>query len=90
MSKCPRQLERHVICVLPCLVRVAGAFFPAPSGRRKATDSLAGLSEVKGLKSSTRVAGRGQCGVLETSTAAETMVHREGTRNCLVPRTRQV
>ena len=35
---------------------------------------------VKGLKSSSRVAGRGQCCVLKTSTATETMVHREGMR----------
>ena len=44
---------------------------------------LAGLSEVKGLKSSSRVAGRGQYGVLKTLTATEIMVHREGTRIAL-------
>ena len=49
--------------------------------------NLAGLSEVKGLKSSSRASGRGQRGVLETSTAAETVVHRKGTRIalCLEP-----
>ena len=49
-----------------------------PGGIRMATDArcvenLAGLSEVKGLKSSSRVAGRGQCGVLKTSTDREGM-----------------
>ena len=32
------------------------------------------------MKSSSRVAGRGQYGVLKTSTATEIMVHREGMR----------
>ena len=45
-----------------------------PGGARTATDamcveSLAGLSEVKGLKSSSRVAGRVQCGVLKWAIA---------------------
>ena len=44
----------------------------------KCVENLAGLPEVEGLTSSSRVAGRGQCYVLKTSTATETMVHREG------------
>ena len=73
-------------------LQLARAFFPLspgvstqwmPGSARMATDAgcvenLAGLSEVKGLKSSSRVAGRGQCGVLKTSTATEILVHREG------------
>ena len=56
-----------------------------PGGVHTATDvrcveNLASLSEVKDLKSSSRVAGRWQCGVLKTSTVAETMVYRERTR----------
>ena len=47
-------------------------------GDARCVESLAGLSEVKGLKSSSRVAGRGQCGVLKTSTATEIPVRREG------------
>ena len=43
-----------------------------PGSARMATDArcvenLAGLSEVKGLKSSSRASGRGQCGVLRRS-----------------------
>ena len=49
----------------------------------RCAENLAGLSEVKGLKSSSRVAGRGQRGVLEMSTVTETMVRREGTRIAL-------
>ena len=78
--------------------QVARAFFPLspgvstqwlPGSARMATDAscvenLAGLSEVKGLKSSSRVAGRGQRGVLEMSTV--TVRHE----NCFVPRSRQV
>ena len=74
--------------------QLAGALLPLsprvsiqwlPGGVRMATDArcvenLVGLSEVKGLRSSSRVAGRGQCGVLKTSTATEIMVHREGMR----------
>ena len=57
----------------------------SPGGAHTATDvryveNLASLSDVKGLKSSSRVAGRGQYGVLKTLTAAEIMVHREGMR----------
>ena len=44
----------------------------------RCVENLASLPEVKGLKSSSRVAGRGQCGVLKTSTATEIMVRREG------------
>ena len=44
----------------------------------RCVENLAGISEVRRLKSSSRVAGRGQCGMLETSTATEIMVHREG------------
>ena len=56
-----------------------------PGGVHTATDvrcveNLASLSEVKGLKSSSRVAGREQCGMLKMSTVAEIMVHREGMR----------
>ena len=47
----------------------------------RCVENWASHSEVKGLKSSSRVAGRGQCGVLKTSTATEIMVHREGMRN---------
>ena len=55
----------------------------SPGGVHTATDvrcveNLASLSEVKGLKSSSRVASRGQCGVLKTSTAMEIMAHCEG------------
>ena len=46
--------------------------------------NLAGLSEVKGLKSSSGASGRGQRGVLEMSTVTETMVRREGMRIALV------
>ena len=46
----------------------------------RCVENLASLSEVKGLKSRSRVAGRGQCGVLKTSTATEIMVHRESMR----------
>ena len=74
--------------------QLARALFPlspgvstqwSPGGVHMATDvgcveNLANLSEVKGLKSSSRVAGRGHCGVLKTSTATEIMVHREGMR----------
>ena len=49
----------------------------------RCVENLAGLSEVKGLKSSSRVAGRGQCGVLKTSTATENMVRSTGTRIAL-------
>ena len=45
--------------------------------------NLTGLSEVEGLKSSSRASGREQRGVLEMSTVTETMVHREGTRIAL-------
>ena len=38
-----------------------------------------GLSAVKELKPSSRASGRGQRGVLETSTAAGTVVRRKGT-----------
>ena len=63
----------------------------SPGGVHTATDvrcvenmeSMESLSEVKGLMSSSRVAGRGQRSVLEMSTVAETMVHREGTRIAL-------
>ena len=77
--------------------QLARAFFPLSPGvstqwlagsARMATDArcvenLAGLSEVKGLKSSSRVAGCRECGVLEKSTVTETMVPREGTRIAL-------
>ena len=77
--------------------QLARVFFPLspgvstqwlPGGNHMATDArcvenLAGLSEIKGLKSSSRVAGRRQCSVLETSTATETVVRREGTRTAL-------
>ena len=46
----------------------------------RCVENLAGLSEVKGLKSSSRASGRGQRGVLEMSTVTETIVHREGMR----------
>ena len=65
--------------------QLARAFFPVNpgvstqwslGGVHTATDvrcveNLASLSEIKGLKSSSRVAGRGQHGVLKTSTATE-------------------
>ena len=46
-------------------------------------ENLAGLSAVRGLKPSSRASGRGQCSVLETSTAAETVVRRKGMRIAL-------
>ena len=46
----------------------------------KRVESLAGLSAVRMLKPSSRASGRGQCSVLETSTAAGSVVHRKGTR----------
>ena len=46
-------------------------------------ENLTGLSAVKELKPSSRASGRGQCSVLETSTAAESVVHRKGTRIAL-------
>ena len=46
----------------------------------RCVEYLAGLSEVKGLKSSSRASGRGQRDMLEMSTVTETMVHREGMR----------
>ena len=46
----------------------------------KCVENLAGLSA---LKPSSRASGRGQRGVLETSTAAETVVRRKGTRIAL-------
>ena len=46
-------------------------------------ENLAGLSAVKELKPSSRASGRGQCSVPETSTAAESVVHRKGTRIAL-------
>ena len=49
----------------------------------RCVEYLAGLSEVKDLKSSFRVAGRRQSSVLETSTATESMVRRAGTRTAL-------
>ena len=49
-----------------------------PNGDRRKVRSLAGLSQVKGCKSSFRASGRGQCGVLKTLTATEIVVHREG------------
>ena len=49
----------------------------------RCVEYLASLSEVKGLKSSSRASGRGQHGVLKTSTATETVVHREGTKIAL-------
>ena len=74
--------------------QLARAFFPPspgvstqwlPGSARMATDvrcveNLASLSEVKGLKSSSQVAGRGQCGVLKTLTATKVMVRREDMR----------
>ena len=77
--------------------QLARAFFPLspgvstqwlPGSARMATDArcaenLAGLSEVKGLKSSSRASGRGQRGVLEMSTVTETIVRHEGTRIAL-------
>ena len=60
----------------------------SPGSARTMTDAvcvenLAGLSAVKELKPSSRASGRGQCSVLETSTAAESVVHRKGTRIAL-------
>ena len=54
----------------------------------KCVENLAGLSEVKGLKPSSRVAGRGQRDVLELSTAAEAVVFRGGMEvaSCFRPR----
>ena len=49
----------------------------------KRVESLAGLSAVRRLKPSSRASGRGQCSVLETSTAAESVVRRKGTRIAL-------
>ena len=46
-------------------------------------ENLAGLSAVRRLKPSSRASGRGQCSVLETSTAAESVVRRKGTRIAL-------
>ena len=66
--------------------QLARALFPLSPGVstqfHMATDARCaenptGLSEVKGLKSSSRVAGLGQCGVLKTSTATEVMVRCE-------------
>ena len=45
----------------------------------KCVENLAGLSAVRGLQPSSRASGRGQRGVAEVSTAAESMVRREGT-----------
>ena len=45
-------------------------------------ENLAGLSAVKELKPSSTASGRGQCSV-RTSTAAESVVHRKGTRLAL-------
>ena len=45
----------------------------------KCVENLAGLSAVRGLQPSSRASGRGQRGVAEATTAAETMVHHEGT-----------
>ena len=54
----------------------------------KHVENLAVLSEVKGLKPSSRVTGRGQHDVLELSTAAKAVVFRGGARfaSCLGPR----
>ena len=54
----------------------------SPGSARRMTDAecvenLAGLSAVQELKPSSRASGRGQCSVLETSTAAESVVHRK-------------
>ena len=46
----------------------------------KRVKNLAELFVVRGLKPSSRASVRGQRGVLETSTAAETVVRREGTK----------
>ena len=46
----------------------------------KCVENLAGLSEIKGLKSSSRVAGRGQHDVLEFPTAAGPVLFRRGVR----------
>ena len=59
----------------------------SPGSARMMTDAecvenLAGLSAVKELKPSSR-ASRGQCSVLETSTAAESVVRLKGTRIAL-------
>ena len=45
----------------------------------KCVENLAGLSAVRGLKPIFRASGREQCSVLETSTAAESVVRRKGT-----------
>ena len=79
------------------LWQLVGAFFPLspgvstqwlPGSVHMATDArcvenIAGLSEVKGLKRNSRASSRGQRGVLETSTATETAVGREGARIAL-------
>ena len=51
----------------------------AEQAAAKCVEDLAGLSAVRGLQPSSRASGRGQRGVAESSTATETMVHREGT-----------
>ena len=54
----------------------------------KLVENLAGFSEVKGWKPSSRVGGRGQRGVLDVSTAAGAVVFRGGTEvaSCFTPR----
>ena len=46
----------------------------------KCVENLAGLSAVWGLQPSSRASGRGQRGVADASTAAETTVHHKGTK----------
>ena len=60
----------------------------SPGSARMMTDAecvenLAGLSAVKELLPSFRASVRGQCSALETSTAAESVVRRKGTRIAL-------
>ena len=60
----------------------------SPGSARMMTDAecvenLAALFEVRRLKPSSRASGRGQCSVLETSTAAESVVRRKGRRIAL-------
>ena len=46
-------------------------------------ENLAGLSAVTELKPNSRASRRGKCSVLETPTAAESVVHRKGTKIAL-------
>ena len=67
--------------LLPLSPGVSIQWLPATDAR--CVENLAGLSEVKGLKPSSRASGHGQRGVLETSTDAETAVNRKAARIAL-------